>query len=89
MKDSAGAVVPKAKVTLRDTDKNIDVRVVFTGAGGEFSFAQLPVSHYALTVEAENFQKSVLTGIVLNVNDKLTFFPTLRVGATTQDRICS
>jgi len=85
VKDPTGAVVPKAKVTLRDTDKNVDVRVVFTGAGGEFSFAQLPVSHYALTVEAENFQKFVLTGIVLNVNDKLTFFPTLRVGATTQE----
>ena len=81
VKDPSGAVIPKAKVILRDTEKNVDVRTATTGAGGEFSFAQLPVSQYSLTVEAENFRKFVETGIVPNVNDKLTFFPTLEIGA--------
>jgi len=85
VKDPSGAVVPNAKVTLRDTDKNINVRALTTGGTGDFSFPQLPVSHYSLTVEAPSFQKFVQTGIVLNVHDKLTFFPTLQVGSQTQE----
>ena len=34
-----------------------------------------------MTVEAANFQKSVRTGVVLNVNDKLTVSPQLKVGS--------
>src|SRR5262245_26351367 len=70
-KDPSGAVVPNAKVTLTDTDKGISVRTATTGSNGEFSFPQLPVSHYSLAVEAPNFRKFVQTGIVLNVQDKL------------------
>ena len=77
-------MVPDAKVTLRDTDKNADVRTAKTGATGDFAFPQLPVGHYSFTVEAAGFQKFVQAGIVLNVNDKLTFFASLEVGAATQ-----
>ena len=84
VKDTTGAVITNAQVTLRDTDKNIDVRTAETGSSGEFSLAQLPVSHYSLAVEAKGFQKFVVTGISLHVNDKLTFFPTLQVGAASQ-----
>ncbi|MDR3675889.1 MAG: carboxypeptidase-like regulatory domain-containing protein [Acidobacteriota bacterium] len=84
VKDPSGAVVPNAQVTLRDIEKNADVRTAKTGDTGDFSFPQLPVAHYSLTVEASGFRKLVQTGIVLNVNDKLTFFPTLEVGATSQ-----
>ena len=84
VKDPSGAVIANAKVKLTDTEKNIDVRTAITGGGGEFSFAQLPVSRYSLTVEANNFETFVVNAIVLHVNDKLTFFPTLRVGAASQ-----
>ena len=84
VRDATGAVIANAQVVLRDTDKNIDVRTARTGSSGEFSFAELPVGHYSLAVEAEKFQKFVETGISLHVNDKLTFFPTLQVGAATQ-----
>ena len=84
VKDPSGAVVPNAQVTLRDIEKNADVRAAKTGDTGDFSFPQLPVAHYSLTVEASGFRKLVQGGIVLNVNDKLTFFPTLEVGAASQ-----
>jgi hypothetical protein len=85
VKDPSGAVVPNARVTLTDTEKNVSVRSATTGANGEFSFPQLPVSHYSLTIEAPNFRKFVQTGIVLNVQDKLTFFPSLQVGSSEQE----
>jgi hypothetical protein len=87
VKDPTGAVIANANVTLRDTDKNIIVRTFKTGGGGEFSFTQLPVGRYSLTIEAGNFQTSVVNGIALSVNDKLTYFPTLKVGATSQQVI--
>jgi uncharacterized surface anchored protein len=47
VKDPSGAVVPNAKVTLRDTDKNTDVRTAKTGATGDFAFVELPVGRYS------------------------------------------
>ncbi len=86
VKDPSGAVVPNAQVTLRDIEKNTDVRTAKTGDTGDFSFPQLPVAHYSLTVEASGFRRLEQTGIVLNVNDKLTFFPTLEVGAASSGK---
>lgn len=82
--DPSGAVVPNAKVTLTDLDKNVAVRTVNSGSGGDFSFSGLPVGNYSVTVEAPNFQKFVQGPIVLHVNDKITVSPTLTVGAGTQ-----
>ncbi len=82
--DSTGAVITNAQVVLKDTDKNINVRTVKTGSAGEFSLPQLPVGNYSLTVEAKGFQKYLVTGITLHVNDKLTFLPILKVGAESQ-----
>ncbi|MBV8206900.1 MAG: carboxypeptidase regulatory-like domain-containing protein [Acidobacteria bacterium] len=81
VKDPSGAVVPNAKVTLTDTDKNVVVRTYVTNNSGDFSFPQLTIGHYSILVEAPNFQKYAETRINLNVNDKLTFFPQLTVGA--------
>jgi hypothetical protein len=83
VKDSTGAVVPNATVTLTNTDKNIIVRVIKTGNSGEFSAPLLPIGHYSLAVEAPGFQKLVQTSIVLNASDKLTYTPTLNVGSTS------
>src|SRR5215469_17647252 len=85
VKDPSGAVVTGAKVTVVDNDKNITVRSMTTGATGDFSFPSLPVGHYNLNVEAENFQKYVQTGITLNISDKLVLLPTLQVGSSSQE----
>jgi hypothetical protein len=85
IKDPSGAVVPNAKVTITDTDKNAVIRTVTTSSGGDFSAPFLPVGHYSLTIEASGFQKYVQSGIVLNSNDKLTYNPQLQVGSTGQE----
>lgn len=85
VKDPNGAVVPNAKVTLTDTDKNIVVRETNSSSTGDFAFSDLPIGHYSFTVEAPNFQKFTQTGITLSVSDKLTFFPQLQVGSSNQE----
>src|SRR5262249_49506734 len=84
VKDPQGAVVPSATVTITNTDNNVIVRTVTTGASGDFSAPLLPIGHYSLAVEAPGFQKLLQTGIVLNVNDKLTFFLSLKVGSAQE-----
>ncbi|HVH86227.1 MAG TPA: carboxypeptidase regulatory-like domain-containing protein, partial [Terriglobales bacterium] len=84
VKDPQGAVVPDATVTITDTEKGAVIRTVRTSSGGDFSAPLLPIGRYSLTVSAAGFQKYVQTGIVLNANDKLTFFPALTVGSTSQ-----
>ncbi|MGB9104052.1 MAG: carboxypeptidase-like regulatory domain-containing protein, partial [Terriglobales bacterium] len=82
--DPSGAVVPNAKVTITDTDKNAVVRTLSTGGSGEFSAPGLPIGRYSVTVQAPGFQKYVETGLNLNVNGKLTVSPALKVGAADQ-----
>src|SRR3954463_1055318 len=57
VKDSSGAVVSNATVTITDTDKGAVVRTIKTGTGGDFSAPLLPVSHYALIIDASGFRK--------------------------------
>src|SRR5437588_8009810 len=84
VKDPQGAVVPNATVAITNTDQNAVVRTVKTGSNGEFAVPLLPIGHYSFTVDAPGFQKFQQTGIILNVNDRLTFSPTLTVGAAEQ-----
>ena len=84
VKDASGAVVPNAKVMVTDEEKNVVVRTVITNGAGDFSVPVLPIGRYSVTVEAPNFKKFVQTGLILNVNDKLTVYPTLEVGAVQE-----
>ena len=82
--DQSGAVVPNAKVIITDTDKKAVVREMTTGTAGEYSAPGLPIGHYSVSVEAANFQKYVQTNIALNVNEKLTVSPQLKVGSSAE-----
>ena len=57
VRDSGGASIAGAMVTIKDTDKNIVVRTVTTNSDGAYSAPLLPVGHYSVTVEAPNFKK--------------------------------
>lgn len=83
--DASGAVVPNATVTLTNTDRNAVVRTVTTNNSGAYSAPLLPIGHYSVAVEAQGFQKFTQSNIVLNVGDKLTVSPQLKVGSTGQE----
>ena len=84
VKDSSGAVVPNATVTITNTDKNIVARTTKSDAVGGYSAPLLPVGHYTVTVEANGFTKMSQNNIALNVNDNLTVNFSLQVGGTEQ-----
>jgi outer membrane receptor protein involved in Fe transport len=82
--DSTGALVPGAKVTITNVDRNAVLRTVKTGNAGEYSAPLLPVGQYLVTIEAAGFKKTTQTGITLNVNDKRTVNAALEVGGNDE-----
>jgi len=81
--DPAGAVLPKASVTLESPEKGI-TRNYITDASGRYSFSQLPPGAYTLTVKAKGFEAYQQNGIVLNAAQNSTQDVILTVGAETQ-----
>jgi hypothetical protein len=81
--DPTGAVVPNAKVTVTNTDRNVVVRTVTTDTAGTYSVPQIPIGNYSVKVDAAGFKTETQTGIVLNVNDDLKINLSLQVGAAT------
>jgi hypothetical protein len=54
IKDSSGALVPKAKVTLLDNATGHSFETT-SNAAGEYNFSQIPPANYLITAEAPGF----------------------------------
>src|SRR5689334_4972895 len=67
VRDSTGAVVPRAKVTLASQDTGLN-RDTATSESGDYSFTTLPVGSYSVTAEQQGFQTAKEANIRLNVN---------------------
>jgi hypothetical protein len=67
VKDSSGAVVPGAQVTITQTNTGIS-QTKPSAADGTFIFPLLPVGPYKLEVKKEGFGTYEQTGIVLTVS---------------------
>lgn len=70
VKDSSGASVRGATISITDEDKGLVVRTLVTGDEGEFSAPQLPSGNYSISIEAPGFKKSLQTGVKLDVNQR-------------------
>ena len=65
VRDSTGAVVPKARVVVT----NLDTKLVSdsqTNDAGDYTAASLPVGPYEVRVERQGFRPVVSSGITLN-----------------------
>lgn len=82
--DPTGAVVPGATVTLTNMGTG-ETRTLITDDLGRFTFPNLPVGKYTLTVEAAGFKKYVESGIPLRVTEHLNLTVALEVGAVTAE----
>jgi hypothetical protein len=80
--DQSGASVPNAKVEVVSPDTGF-ARQVITGHSGVYSFPDLPVGTYDLTVSQEGFRTYVEKGIQLFVGQSRTANAQLQVGAVT------
>src|SRR5271154_5073459 len=79
VRDSSGAVVPKATVTVTNTDTGV-AQTVSTDDRGAYSFLNLPVGHYDLTVSQAGFKPYKRAGVVIDVNNALLIDPVLAIG---------
>jgi len=80
VKDSAGAGVSGATVTVMDQSKKTVVRTVVTSDDGVFSVPNIAVTVYSVTVEAPNFKKSVSTDVKVDVGQRRPVDITLTAG---------
>src|SRR5215813_720394 len=69
VQDAQGAVIGRAKVTLKESSRNETFETA-TSAEGTFSFPSIQPGTYALTVEAQGFKTLVKTGIIVNLADR-------------------
>jgi hypothetical protein len=81
--DTSGAAVPNATVTVKNTNTNL-VRTYKTDNEGRYVATLLPIGKYSVAVEGKGFQKYVQSNIELNVNERLTVNPQLKVGTADQ-----
>ncbi|MBN9657850.1 MAG: carboxypeptidase regulatory-like domain-containing protein [Acidobacteria bacterium] len=81
--DPAQAVIPNAKVTLKNSASG-DVRTTMTNSEGYYTFASVPIGTYALTIEANGFQTSKLDGLAFSGADKRNVDVSLKVGSTSE-----
>ena len=84
VKDTTGAVVKGATVTLTDTEKQVVVRTLTTGDEGEWSAPNLLAGVYSIAVEAPNFKKSVQSGIKLDVGQRRAVDTALEAGSISE-----
>jgi len=83
VKDSSGAVVPGAGVTITNTDTSL-TRNGASDEDGSYRFPALPVGHYRLEVTKEGFSALTRTGITLEVGEEARIDLILEVGAPGQ-----
>ena len=80
VRDSTGAAVKGATVTISDSEKKVVIRTLTSGDEGEYSAPNLATGTYTLTVEAPNFKKAVITDAKIDVGQNRTIDLDLEAG---------
>jgi len=83
VKDSSGAVISGAQVTLTNTSTNVS-RTAKTSKDGDYLFTLVPIGTYELSVEHQGFEKYLQKGITLEINQNARQDIVLKVGAISQ-----
>jgi hypothetical protein len=81
--DSAGALIPGAKLVLRDLGTN-DVHTVTTKDNGTVVIPYLNPAVYTLNVSKEGFSSSAYSNVTITTNQVTNLAVALKVGAATE-----
>jgi hypothetical protein len=84
VRDSNGATVAGAKVTIIDAEKKAVIRVVTANGEGQFSAPLLQAGVYDIEVEAAGFKKRVERSVKLDLNQRRSVDVILEVGAVSE-----
>ncbi len=83
VRDSSGAAIPEAKVTITNTATN-QVFALNSNAVGEFTAADVPVGNYNVVVEKPGFKQAEMRGLTVDVSATARADATLQVGQARQ-----
>ena len=83
VRDSSGAVVPGAKVTVTDVDRGIDL-TLSTDDAGEYVASPLKIGRYRVTVEKQGFKKAVAGPVPVNIQDRVGVDLKLQTGSISE-----
>jgi hypothetical protein len=83
VRDSSGAVIPQATVTLHNTDTGTE-RESLSNDSGLYVFVSVPPGEYVLKVTKDGFTTATQAGLHVLVNQASAQDFTLRVGSTQQ-----
>ncbi|MDE3180890.1 MAG: TonB-dependent receptor, partial [Acidobacteriota bacterium] len=84
VRDSSGAVIPNASVTVTNRDTGVSVSTRTNSAGAYQVLALIPGT-YSAAAGAAGFSKQTQSGIVVQVQSRLAVNFTLNVGAVRQE----
>ncbi|WP_420238487.1 TonB-dependent receptor domain-containing protein [Telmatobacter bradus] len=83
VRDTTGALVPGALVTLTDVGTTVQ-RHMTTDAAGNYSFKNMEVGQYALLISEQGFESVTLPTFALNARESRRADVALKPGAETQ-----
>jgi hypothetical protein len=83
VRDSSGAVVTGAKVTVTDVERGIQSTFT-TNEAGEYVASPLRIGRYTVTVEKQGFKKEVAGPVQVNIQDRVGVDLKLEAGAATE-----
>src|SRR5580700_11849133 len=81
--DPANAVIPGAKLVLRNIDTGALMEAQTTPTGN-FTLSSLPVGTYDLTVQAAGFKTEVQSKLTVDIDKTVSLNIKLQVGATSE-----
>ncbi|HVJ07821.1 MAG TPA: carboxypeptidase regulatory-like domain-containing protein [Acidisarcina sp.] len=84
VRDTAGAVVPRATIILKNLDEG-SIRTTISNSIGDYQFVDVKAGHYTEEVSSGGFQKWSVTGLVLAVRQQLHLDASLTVGSVQQE----
>ncbi|MCA1602746.1 MAG: carboxypeptidase-like regulatory domain-containing protein, partial [Acidobacteria bacterium] len=83
VKDVSGALVPQAMITVTNVGTNISVNTE-TNDQGSYTVSSLRPGEYKITVEKSGFNKSLRSGVTLQVNQFARIDITLQAGQVSE-----
>ena len=81
--DPTGAIIPGATVSIINVSTNVQ-KTAQSNSGGSYSFPNIDIGTYTVTVTSPGFQTYVKTGNVLEVGSNIAINVALTVGSTDQ-----
>ena len=84
VKDTNGAVVKGATVTVTNGQTRLVVRTISTDDDGAYAARDLPVGTYDVSVEAPNFKRHVASKVQVDVGQRRALDVSLEVGSVAE-----